>query len=126
MNVALLVVTGLLATVALVGGATKAFVPKQKLAKQHGGEWVADASGAFVKGLGVLELLAAVGLTLPAALNIAPVMVPVTAVCWVLLMIGAMVTHGRLEQYNLVMVNVIYVAIAVFIAWGRFGARPYV
>jgi hypothetical protein len=38
---------------------------------------------------GVLELLAMVGLILPAALDIAPVMVPVTAVCWVFLTVGA-------------------------------------
>jgi hypothetical protein len=28
-------------------------------------------------------------------LDIAPVLVPVTAVCWVLLMVGAMITHLR-------------------------------
>jgi hypothetical protein len=124
--VALLITTGLLAVVALVGGMTKAFVPKDKLAAHSGGEWVADASVGFVHTLGVLEILAALGLVLPAALNIAPVMVPVTAGCWVLLMIGAMITHGRLGQVKFVMVNTIYLAIAVFIAWGRFGPRPYV
>ncbi|HEX4429174.1 MAG TPA: DoxX family protein [Frankiaceae bacterium] len=126
MNVTLWITTGLLAAVALVGGASKAFVPKQKLAAQGGGEWVAEAGAGFVKGLGVLELLAALGLILPAVLNFAPVMVPVTAVCWVLLMVGAMITHGRLGQVKFVMVNVVYLAIAVFIAWGRFGPRPYV
>ena len=98
MNVMLLVITGLLATVALVGGATKAFVPKEKLAAHSGGEWVEAADDGFVKTLGVLELLAALGLVLPAVLNIAPVMVPVTALCWVLLMIGAMITHARLAN----------------------------
>jgi hypothetical protein len=62
----------------------------------------------------------------PAVLDIAPVMVPVTATCWVLLMIGAMITHGRLGQVKFVLVNTVYLAIAVFIAWGRFGPRPYV
>jgi DoxX-like family len=125
-NVTLWIATGLLAVVALVGGVSKAFVPKEKLAAHSGGEWVADVDVRFVKALGVLELLAAVGLILPAALNIAPVMVPVTAVCWVLLMIGAMITHGRLGQIKFVMVNTVYLALAVFIAWGRFGPRPYV
>ncbi|WP_280234967.1 DoxX family protein [Nocardia cyriacigeorgica] len=45
--------------------------------------------------LGILELLATAGLILPAVLDIAPVMVPVTAVCWILLMLGAMATHAR-------------------------------
>jgi hypothetical protein len=126
MNVTLWITTGLLAAVALVGGASKAFVPKEKLAAQSGGEWVQDANAGFVKTLGVLELLAAIGLILPAVLDLAPVMVPVTAVCWVLLMVGAMITHGRLGQVKFVMVNVVYFAVAVFIAWGRFGPRPYV
>jgi hypothetical protein len=125
-NVGLWIATGLLAVVAFVGGVSKAFVPKEKLAAHSGGEWVEDVDVRFVKALGALELLAAVGLVLPAVLDIAAVMVPVTAVCWVLLMIGAMVTHGRLGQVKFVMVNTVYLAIAVFIAWGRFGPRPYV
>jgi hypothetical protein len=122
MNVTLWITTGLLAAVALVGGASKAFVPKQKLAAQGGGEWVAEAGAGFVKGLGVLELLAALGLILPAVLNFAPVMVPVTAVCWVGLMVGAMITHVRHgDGGRFVALNLIYLALAVFVAWGRFA-----
>ena len=121
MNVALWITAGLLAAVALVGGITKTFVPKDRLAAQHGGEWTANASAGFVKTLGVLEILAAAGLILPAALDIAPVMVPVTAICWILLMIGAMVTHARLNQPKLVGVNAVYLALAAFIAIGSFA-----
>ncbi|MEX5717341.1 DoxX family protein [Geodermatophilus maliterrae] len=126
MDLALWIAAGLLAAVALTGGISKTFVPKAKLAAAHGGEWTAGASVGFVKTLGVLELLAAVGLILPAIVGIAPVMVPVTAVCWVLLMIGAMITHGRLGQSELVVLNAVYLALAVFIAWGRFGPEPFV
>lgn len=122
MNLALWITAGLLAAVALVGGTTKTFVPKARLAAQHGGEWTANASAGFVKTLGVLELLAAVGLILPAALDIAPVMVPVTAICWILLMIGAMITHARLGQPKLVGVNAVYLALAAFIAVGNLAA----
>ena len=125
MNLALWIAAGVLAVVALAGGISKTFVPKAKLAAAHGGEWTAGASVGFVKTLGVLELLAAVGLILPAIIDIAPVMVPVTAVCWVLLMIGAMITHGRLGQSKLVMLNVVYLALAAFIAWGRFGPESF-
>lgn len=119
MNIALWIAAGLLAAVALTGGITKSFVPKQKLAGTHGGEWTADASVGFVRTLGGLEVLAAIGLILPALVDIAPVMVPVTAICWVLLMIGAMITHGRLGQYKLVLLNLAYLAVAAFIALGR-------
>jgi hypothetical protein len=126
MDLTLWIAAGLLATVAMAGGISKTFVPKAKLAAAHGGEWTAGASVGFVKTLGVLELLAAVGLILPAVVDIAPVMVPVTAVCWVLLMIGAMITHGRLGQFKLVMLNLVYLGLAAFIAWGRFGPESFV
>lgn len=124
MNLALWIATALLTAVALAGGITKTFVPRARLAAQHGGEWTRDASPGFIKSLGVLEILAAIGLILPAALDIAPVMVPVTAACWIALMIGAMITHGRLGQPKLVLVNTVYLAIAAFITWGRFGPYP--
>jgi hypothetical protein len=125
MDLALWIAAGLLAAVALLGGITKTFVPKEKLAQHEGAAWTRGVSPGFVRTLGVLELLAAVGLVLPAVTDVAPVMVPVTAACWVGLMIGAMVTHGRLGQVKLVMVNVVYVALAVFIAVGRFGPESF-
>jgi DoxX-like family len=125
MNLTLWIATGLLALVALAGGITKTFLPTEKLAEQHGGEWTAHAGVGFVRTLGVLELLAAVGLVLPAVLDTAPVMVPVTAVCWVLLMVGAMIVHGRLGQVTFVVLNSVYLALAAFIAWGRFGIEPF-
>jgi hypothetical protein len=121
-NLALWITAGLLAAVALAGGITKTFIPKGRLASQHGGEWTGDVGAGLIKTLGILELLAAAGLVLPAALDIAPVMVPVTALCWILLMIGAMVTHGRLGQVKLMMVNVVYLGLAAFVAGGRLAA----
>ncbi|MFB8031261.1 DoxX family protein [Streptomyces sp. NPDC056465] len=126
MNLTLWIATGLLAAVALAGGVSKSLIPKARLAAQHGGEWTQGASPAFIRTLGVLELLAAVGLILPAVLDVAPVMVPVTAACWVALMVGAMITHGRLGQYGLVVLNSVYLALAVLIAWGRFGPWSFV
>ncbi|GAA4096920.1 DoxX family protein [Nonomuraea soli] len=125
MNLALWIATGVLALIALAGGVTKLFVPKDKLSAASGGGWTAERSVGFVKTLGALEILAAVGLILPAVLDIAPIMVPVTAGCWVLLMIGAMITHGRRQEFALVAVNVFYLLIAAFVAWGRFGPGSF-
>ncbi|HYG92789.1 MAG TPA: DoxX family protein [Nocardioides sp.] len=125
MNVTLWIAASLLALVALAGGITKTFIPKAKLEQHDGAAWTRQFSPGFVKTLGVIELLAAVGLILPALVDVAPVMVPITAVCWVALMIGAMITHGRLGQVKLVLVNVVYVVLAVFIAVGRFGPESF-
>ena len=125
MNLTLWISTGLLAAVALLGGVTKAFVPKEVLAGHTGGAWTGRATAGFVRTLGILELLAAAGLVLPAALDVAPVLVPVTATCWVLLMVGAMITHGRLGEARFVALNAVYLALAAFIAWGRFVLEPF-
>ncbi|XID90341.1 DoxX family protein [Paenibacillaceae bacterium WGS1546] len=126
MNLALWIAAGLLAAVALIGGITKTFAPKKKLAEFPGGGWVGNVSAGFVKTLGILEILAAAGLILPAVTDIAPVLVPVTAVCWALLMIGAIVTHLRLnDPKTTVAANLIYLGLAVFIAWGRFGPESF-
>ncbi|GAB3152694.1 DoxX family protein [Amycolatopsis sp. NPDC004378] len=122
MNTALWIAAGLLAAVALAGGVSKAFVPRAKLATTHGGAWTGDRGDGFVKTLGVLELLAAAGLVLPALVGVAPVLVPVTAGCWVLLMIGAARTHLRYGEAKLVVLNLTYLALAVFLAWGRLAA----
>ncbi|MEU4554430.1 DoxX-like protein [Micromonospora violae] len=125
MNLALWIAAGLLAAVALTGGITKAFVPKEKLAAITGGGWTDAASVGFVKTLGVLELLASAGLILPAVLDIAPVLVPVTAICWVLLMVGAMITHLRHDEAKFIGVNLVYLAVAAFVAWGRLGPESF-
>jgi hypothetical protein len=125
MDTTLWIAAGLLALVALTGGLTKTFIPKEKLEAHDGAAWTRDVSPAFVKTLGLLELCAAVGLILPAVVDVAPVLVPITASCWVALMVGAMITHGRLGQFRLVLVNVAYLAVAVFIAVGRFGPESF-
>lgn len=125
MNLALWIAAGLLAFVAFAGGVLKTFVPVEKLAKQPGGKWVGKSGVWFVKMMGGLEILAAAGLILPAVLNIAPILVPVTAVCWMLLMLCAMITHFRFREFPQVMVNVLYFALAAFIAWGRFGPESF-
>ena len=79
MNIILWIAAGLLALVALVGGVTKTFIPKEKLEQHVGAAWTRGVRPAFVKTLGVLELLAAIGLILPAVVDVAPVRLLVTA-----------------------------------------------
>jgi hypothetical protein len=52
MNLARWIGAGVLAGVALAGGISKTFVPKQRLAAVHGGGWTAGVSAGFVKTLG--------------------------------------------------------------------------
>jgi len=121
MNVLLWIVAGVLAGAFLVAGLTKLTQPKEKLAGQMG--WVEDFSPGVIKLIGGLEVLAAVGLILPAALDIVPVLVPLAAVGLVLLMVGAAITHLRRHEPQMVVINAVLLLLAVVVLWGRFG--PY-
>jgi hypothetical protein len=119
MNIALWSIAGLLALIFLAGGVVKLIQPREKLAA-YGLGFVEDVSTGTVKAIGTLEVLAAVGLILPAVLDVAPVLVPLAAVGVVLLMVGAIITHLRRHEAQAIVVNLVLLALAVFVAWGRF------
>ncbi|MFG3690581.1 DoxX family protein [Micromonospora sp. NPDC047740] len=125
MNLALWIIAALLSAAFLAGGAIKLTQPKQKLAAAPSGGWVEDFSTGAVKAIGALEALAAVGLVLPAAIGIAPILVPLAAVGLALMMAGAMITHLRRHETKVIVVNLAYLALAAFVAWGRFGPESF-
>jgi uncharacterized membrane protein YphA (DoxX/SURF4 family) len=121
MNVVLWVLAGVLAAVFLAAGLTKLAQPKEKLAATMG--WVEDFSPGMIKTIGALEVLAAIGLILPAALDIVAVLVPLAAVGLIALMVGAALTHARRREVPMIAINLALLAVAAVVAWGRFG--PY-
>jgi uncharacterized membrane protein YphA (DoxX/SURF4 family) len=123
MNVVLWILAALLAAMFLAAGAGKLVQSKEKLAASPNMAWTEDFSPEMLKLIGALEVLAAVGLILPAALDIAPIIVPLAAVGLVLLMIGAAITHARRGETKNIIINVVLLAMAAVVAWGRFG--PY-
>ena len=126
MNLALWIVAGLLAAAYLVSGVGKLIMSKERIAAtSHAAQWVEDFSAGALKVIGALEVLAAVGLILPAALDIAPVLVPVAATGLVLLMIGAVITRLRRHELKVMLGDLLYLALAAFVAWGRFGPESF-
>ena len=120
MNLSLWIVAGLLAVVYLASGAGKLIVPKEKLATAPGAGWIEDFSAGSVKAIGALEVLAAVGLVLPALLDIAPILVPMAAVGLALIMVGVAIVTFRRQEFKHVLLNLTYLALLVFVAFGRF------
>jgi hypothetical protein len=119
------VATGVLAAVLLVS-TSKMFVPREKMASVgHAAEWVLDFSPGALRIIGTLEFLAAAGLILPAVLDIAPVLVPVTATCVALLFVGAATMRLRRGETVTVVPDLVYLAMAAFVAWGRFGPESF-
>lgn len=122
MNIVLWIIAGVLAAAFAAAGAMKLVQPKEKLATS-GMAWTEDVSPGVIKLIAALEVLAAIGLILPAALGIAPVLVPLAAVGLVLVMIGAIVPHARRKEAQSIGVNVVLLLLAAVVVWGRFG--PY-
>ena len=122
MNIALWIIAGLLALVFLAGGVVKLIAPRERLAAA-GLRFVEDFSPGAVKAIGALEILAAVGLILPAALDIAPILVPLAALGLVITMAGAIIVHVRRKEYQATAPSVVLLLLSAFEAWGRFG--PY-
>ncbi len=122
MNVALWIVASLLAAAFLAAGTMKALQPKEKLAAS-GLAWVEDFSAGQVKAIGVLEVLGALGLILPALLDIAPILVPIAAAGLAVTMIGAIVVHLRRNEIPGIAPGAVLLVLSLVVAWGRFG--PY-
>jgi uncharacterized membrane protein YphA (DoxX/SURF4 family) len=124
MNVVLWIIAGLLAAAFLAAGAMKLAQPKEKLAAA-GMAWTEDFSPVMIKLIGGLEVLAAIGLILPAVLGIAPVLVPLAALGLVAIMIGAAITHVRRGETPMIGVNLVLLALAAVVVWGRFGSYSF-
>jgi uncharacterized membrane protein YphA (DoxX/SURF4 family) len=121
MNVFLWILQVVLALMFAMAGVQKATQPKDKLVTRL--PWVADFSQGTVRFIGLAELAGALGLILPAATGIAPVLTPLAAVGLAVIMVLAAITHARRKEPGAIAFNAVLFVVAVVIAWGRFG--PY-
>src|SRR3954447_3823722 len=115
----------LLAIVMLGAGAMKLTQSREQLMASGKMDWIEDFADSQIKGIGALEVLAAIGLIVPAVLDVAPALVGVAAAGVVFLMLGAAATHMRRGERQMVLVNLVIVAIAVFVAVMRFGPEAF-
>lgn len=117
MNIALWIIQGLAALGFVYSGWLKAFQYEQ--AKSSWG-WVKDVSKAFVVGIGIVELIGAIGLILPKATNMAPILTPIAATGLALIVLLGALFHVSRKEYREIGVNVVFFALAAFIAICRF------
>lgn len=86
--------------------------------------WPADFPAWAVKLIGLAEILGALGLIIPAAADVAPILTPIAACALGMLMAGAVAVHLRRRERQRVALPCILLAVNVFIAIGRFGPYP--
>ena len=120
METALWIVQVLLAAIFLITGTIKLTQPRQKMAAGPM-RWAADVTDGQFRTIGLLEVLGAIGLILPAALGIAPLLTSLAAVGLVLTMVGAIRTHVRYAEMDRLAVPIVVLALALFVAVESFG-----
>ena len=121
MNIALWTVQGLLAFVYLAAGGLKVIRPREKLVATGQLDWMKDHSDAAVKAVGAVEILGALGVILPEATGIAPILTPIAAVGLVIVQVGAMRVHLTRNERQPLPINVILLLLAAFVALARFA-----
>jgi hypothetical protein len=118
-NIALWVVSGVLAAMYLGAGTFKLVTPKAKLAAKPGFEFAAELPNGLVPFIGLAEVAGAIGLILPWSTHIAPVLTPLAGVGLAVLQLCAIVFHGRRGEFKQWPVNVVLLLLAAFVAYGR-------
>jgi len=124
-NLVLWILQGLLALVFL-GFGVGHILNYDRMATQPRTSWVTAVGRDRLRIIGVLEVLGAIGVVLPAATGVLPWLVPVAAASLALLMAFATVFHLRRpgETPNLVF-NLVLGGLALAVAFGRFVIKPF-
>jgi hypothetical protein len=116
-HVWLWIAQGLLAAVFLFTGGSKLATPMHVLAEQS------HLPGAFMKFIGVCEVLGAIGLVLPGLTHIRPGLTPLAAALLIVIMIGACVATAILLP-SLLAMPVVVLLLTAFVAYGRWRLAP--
>ncbi len=121
-NVGLWLLQSLLAALFLMAGSSKVMTPIPDLATQM--SWVNHYSESMVRFIGAAEVAGGMGLILPAALRILPVLAPVAAGGLARLMGFAAQYHATHDEMPLIGVNIVFAGLAILVAWGRLKKAP--
>jgi uncharacterized membrane protein YphA (DoxX/SURF4 family) len=117
MNIALWIVQGLLAAMYGMAGVMKTF-QTSKAREQL--PWAKNRSDGFIRFVGTSELLGALGLILPLLTGVLPWLTPLAAIGLTVIQLLAIFTeHLPKKEYNVIPVNVVLLALAVFVVFGR-------
>jgi uncharacterized membrane protein YphA (DoxX/SURF4 family) len=124
MTYALWIVQVLLALLFLFAGGTKLVIPPDVLASMGSPNQV-QLPGLFVRFIGVVEVLGALGLLLPGVLRIKPWLTPLAAAGLVVIMLGAMALTVAADGVASGLVPLVVGLLAAFVAYGRWRLAPH-
>ena len=119
MNVALWIAQGLLAAMYLMAGIMKTFNTAKA---REAMTWTQGRSDGFIRFVGTSELLGALGLILPLVTGILPWLTAFAAIGLTIIQLLAIFSeHLPRKEYNVIPVNVVLLALAIFVVIGRWA-----
>lgn len=122
LNIGLWVAQGVLAFMYIFAGWTKLTQPLEALLEMGWG-WAANMPLSFIRFIGIAEIAGAIGLILPALLRIQPKLTPLAAMGLTLVQIAAIVLHASRGEFAVLPLNVVLLALSVFVVYGRTKKR---
>lgn len=96
----------------------KLTTPKEKMIEEK--QLPPDKNPAPIRILGFLEALGIIGIILPQLLDIRPILTPVTAVCFSVVMAGAFLVHLKKAEYKVLPIIALAFIMSVIVAYYRF------
>jgi hypothetical protein len=121
-NIALWIAQILLLAAYGMAGFMKATTPIAELIPQMG--WVEAAPAWLVRFIGVAEIAGALGMVLPAATRILPWLTPLAALGLCVIQVLAMGVHLSRGEAFVLPINLVLLALAAFVLWGRLRKAP--
>jgi len=118
MTYALWIVQVLLALLFLFAGASKFIMSIEEMTRDI------HLPGAFLRFIGVAEIVGAIGLIVPSLLRIRPGLTPLAAAGLVIIMIGATVLSVMIGGVVLALMPFVVGLLAAFVAYGRWKLAP--
>jgi uncharacterized membrane protein YphA (DoxX/SURF4 family) len=121
MNIILWILQALLGLAFIAAGYNHGFnIEKARTQMQ----WMTAAPENLLRFIGVSEILGGLGLVLPAVTGILPQLTAWAATGLSLIMILAALFHLRRGEYPAIVINLVLLALAAFVAYGRFVLAP--
>lgn len=100
------------------------FVSPVEALVQMGMSWAGDAPIALVRFIGIAELAGALGLILPAATRIMPLLTPFAALGLAVIQVLAIGVHVVRGEFLVTPFNLVLLALALLVVWGRWVKAP--
>lgn len=119
MIIALWIVTAIFAVLIGMAGTMKVITPYGQVREKM--DWVETVNAPQLKTIGILEVLGALGMVLPAATGIAPWLTPIAAFGLVVMMVVAVALHVRRTEPFLPSLVLGTVALIVGVGWMVFA-----